>query len=115
MATQTMTPETMTPELLELIAGRFKVLAEPARLQILNALRAGEMTVTELIEATGIKQANVSKHLQLLYAAGFVDRRKVGLHVYYHIADEGVFQLCQLVCGRLRAETDERQALLAQR
>lgn len=114
MATETTVAEMLSSELLALIAGRFKVLAEPARLQILNALRAGEMTVTELIEATGIKQANVSKHLQLLHSAGFVGRRKAGLHVYYHIADEGVFQLCHLVCGRLRAETDERRALLAQ-
>ena len=53
--------------------------SEPARLQILDALRDGEMTVTELIDTTGLGQANVSKHLQSLYAAGFVGRRKEGL------------------------------------
>jgi DNA-binding transcriptional ArsR family regulator len=67
---------TPSPELLRLIAERFKVLAEPARLEILSALRAGEMTVSELVDATGLGQANVSKHLRLLLAHGFVRRRK---------------------------------------
>lgn len=107
--------EALTPELMVLIAERFKVLAEPARLQILNALRPGEKTVTELIEATGIKQANLSKHLQHLHAAGFVARRKAGLHVHYHIADEDIFRLCALVCGRLQAEADQRRAVLMAR
>jgi ArsR family transcriptional regulator len=102
-------------ELLTIIAERFKVLGEPARLQLLNTLRGGERTVTELVEMTGIKQANVSKHLQLLFAAGFVERRKVGLHVYYVIADPDVFELCHLVCGRLETQAGARLALLAQR
>lgn len=101
--------------LLTLIAERFKVLSEPARLQILNTLRGGERTVTELVELTGIKQANVSKHLQVLFAVGFVTRRKVGLHVYYAIADSDVFELCHLVCGRLETQAGDRLALLAQR
>lgn len=103
----------MTPELLALVAERFKALAEPARLQILNALRAGEMTVGELVDATGLGQANVSKHLQLLYALGFVTRRKEGLFVHYALADRGVFQLCDIMCGRLEAETRSRRKLLA--
>lgn len=107
--------EPLTPEQMVLIAERFKVLAEPARLQILNTLRGSERTVTDLIDATGIKQANLSKHLQQLHAAGFVARRKAGLHVYYHIADGEVFHLCRLVCGRLQAEADRRRAVLAPR
>ena len=107
--------DALTPELLAIIAERFKVLAEPARLEILNALRAGERTVTDLVAATGMKQANVSKHLQALHAAGFVGRRKAGLHVHYHIADEDVFELCRLVCGRLEAEAGRRLALLTRR
>lgn len=103
----------MTPELLALVAERFRALAEPARLQILNALRAGEMTVGGLVEATGLGQANVSKHLQLLHSLGFVGRRKEGLFVYYALADKGVFQLCDVMCGRLEAETKVRRRLLA--
>lgn len=103
----------LTPELLELVAERFKALAEPARLRILNALREGEMTVTEIMEATGMGQANVSKHLQLLTSLGFVARRKEGLYVHYRLADEDVFQLCDLMCGRLAREAGERERVLA--
>lgn len=103
----------MTPDLLALIADRFKALAEPARLQILNALRAGEMTVGELVEETELGQANVSKHLQLLHGLNFVGRRKDGLFVYYALADRRVFQLCDIMCGRLKAEMQTRRKLLS--
>ena len=103
----------LTPEVLVLVAERFKALAEPARLQILNCLRGGEMTVTELVEETELGQANVSKHLQLLHTLGFVNRRKEGLYVYYALADKSVFQLCDVMCGRLDAEMKARRKLLA--
>jgi DNA-binding transcriptional ArsR family regulator len=106
---------TLTPELLNIIAERFKAMGEPARLQILDALRSGEMTVTELIEETGLGQGNVSKHLQLLHALGFVTRRKEGLHVYYALADRDVFKLCDIMCGRLEAEARARKRVLAAR
>ena len=79
------------------MAERFKGLAEPARLQILHALRDGEMTVSRLIETTSLGQANVSKHLQLLHAGGFVGRRKEGLFVYYSLADPEVLRLFDLM------------------
>ncbi len=103
----------LTPEMLELVADRFKVLAEPARLELLNHLRSGEMTVSDLVEESGLAQANVSKHLRLLHSAGFVTRRKDGLFVYYALADRGVFQLCDIMCERLDAETKARRRLLA--
>jgi ArsR family transcriptional regulator len=103
----------LTADVLALIADRFKVLAEPARLQMLSALRAGEMTVSELVEELKLGQANVSKHLQLLHASGFVARRKEGLHVYYRLADQSVFQLCEIMCGRLEAEAKARSKVLA--
>ena len=102
----------LTPELLELIAERFKALAEPARLKILNVLRDGEKSVSQLMEETGLGQANVSKHLQLLHGLGFVDRRKEGLYVHYSLASEDVFRLCDIVCGRLAVEADTRGRLL---
>lgn len=110
-----MSPFPLTPELLTLVAERFKALAEPARLTILNSLRNREMTVSELIDATGLAQANVSKHLRLLHGLGFVDRRKEGLYVYYRLADQDVFQLCDIMCGRLEREADVRNRLLAGR
>jgi DNA-binding transcriptional ArsR family regulator len=104
-----------TRELIELIAGRFKALGEPARLNLLNALRGGEMTVNELVDATGLGQANVSKHLQSLYAAKFVDRRKEGLFTYYALADRDVFRLCDLMCGRIEEELAGHRKVLAAR
>lgn len=104
---------TLTPELLEVIAGRFRALAEPARLRLLSALRdAGEQTASELMEAAGLGQANTSKHLQILHAAGFVSRRKDGVYVRYRLAGDDVFALCDLMCGRLQAEEASRRQLL---
>jgi DNA-binding transcriptional ArsR family regulator len=103
-----MASQPLTPELLELIGERFKALAEPARLNILNTLRDGELSVSDLIERTELGQANLSKHLQLLFRAGFVDRRKDGLYVYYRLADEDVFRLCDIMCGRLEREAGLR-------
>lgn len=102
----------LTPELVEVVAERFKALAEPARLKILNVLRAGEKTVSEIMEGTGLGQANASKHLQQLHSLGFVTRRKAGLYVHYGLADDDVFRLCDIMCGRLATETDRRRELL---
>lgn len=103
----------MTPEVLMLIAERFKALGEPARLQILNVLRSGELTVSEVVEETGLGQANVSRHLQLLHSLNFVTRRKDGLHVFYEITDASILGLCDLMCGRIAAEARQRGKLLA--
>jgi DNA-binding transcriptional ArsR family regulator len=101
--------------LLEPIAERFKALAEPARLRILRELRGGERTVTELIDATGLNQANLSKHLQLLHAQRFVARRKEGLYVHYRLADEDVFRLCDLVCDRMERELESSREVARER
>lgn len=105
----------LTTELMAIIADRFKALGEPARLQILDALREGEASVTELVDATGLGQANVSKHLGLLHGLGFVTRRKEGLYAYYGLADRDVFRLCDIMCTRVEAETTARKKVLAGR
>lgn len=105
----------LSPEMIELVAERFRALAEPVRLHIMQALRRGERTVGELVEETELGTANVSKHLQLLHGAGFVTRRKEGLYVYYGLAGEDVFRLCDIMCGRLAAETESRRRMLAGR
>ena len=103
----------LTPELTVLVAERFKALGEPARLQILDCLRRRELTVSEIIDGTGLGQANVSKHLQSLYAAGFVGRRKEGLFTYYDLADQSVFKLCDIMCGRIEQELGTRRKALS--
>ncbi len=104
-----------TPELLELIASRFRVLAEPARLRILHALEGGELTVTDLVERTGLAQGNLSKHLQQLHQSGFVSRRRDGLFAYYALADDRVFALCDMMCGRLEEMVGEARRVLTAR
>jgi DNA-binding transcriptional ArsR family regulator len=109
-----MPPARMTPELFEIVAERFKAFGEPTRLHILYELREKERTVGELVVATGIGQANLSRHLGQLYAAGLVARRKEGLYVYYSLADRDVLKLCDVMCGRLSKESNEmRKALSA--
>jgi DNA-binding transcriptional ArsR family regulator len=107
-----MARDSFTPELLEQIAGRFKLLAEPLRLRLLNALRTGERTVSELVDETGAGQANVSRHLALLHRHNVVSRRKDGLRVHYRIEDRAVFDLCELVCGSLEEDLQRRQRYL---
>ena len=91
----------MTAKTIDLAAERFRVLGEPARLGILQALRQGERCVSDLEADTGLNQANLSRHLQLLSATGMVRRRKDGLFVYYALADATVMKLCEIMCGRV--------------
>jgi ArsR family transcriptional regulator len=101
----------LRPALLVAVAARFKVLSEPARLAVLNALRAGPLHVSALMAATGLSQANLSKHLRVLHAEGLLSRRREGLFVYYEISDRSVMRLCDLVCGAV--ETRARRTVLA--
>ena len=103
----------MSEELTELVAERFKALADPARVRLLSAMRDGERSVGELVEDTGLTQANASKHLARLLQLGFVTRRRDGLHIYYHLADRDVLKLCDLMCGRIEAEARTRRRLFA--
>ncbi len=91
--------EHLTPEGLTLVAGRFRLLSEPLRLQILNRLQAGETSVSQLAEDIGTSQPNVSKHLRLLIEGGIVSRRQEKTSVLVRIADPSVFELCHVVCG----------------
>lgn len=96
-------------EILRLMSERFKALGEPARLQLVYTLRSRELSVNELVEATGLGQANVSKHLQLLHSLRFVKRRKAGLFVYYALADRAVMSLCNMVCRQVTQELESAE------
>ena len=99
-------------ELVELIAERFRALAEPTRMKLLDRLREGEATVLELTALVGTTQQNVSKHLGLLQHAGIVSRRKQGNFAYYRIADETVYALCEDVCDSLQQQLRSLSALV---
>ena len=100
----------LPPEVLQQVAEYFSLLSEPMRLRLLNLLRDGEKCVQELVEATQTSQANVSKHLKIMWQAGILTRRSVGTSAYYRIEDDMIFELCNLVCARL-ATRIEQQAL----
>ena len=101
-------PHPLPEDLAELIARRFRALGEPLRVRLLDQLRDGEKTVNALAQQLGAGQQNVSKHLAVLADAAMVARRKDGTHVYYRIADEDVFALCEQVCGSMQ---DQLRAL----
>jgi DNA-binding transcriptional ArsR family regulator len=93
--------QVLTRDELTQIAGRFKLLGEPMRLRILQAVCKRPLTVGEIVTATGATQANVSKHLSLLATAGILTREKIGQCVYYGMKDQLVVKLCELVRGQL--------------
>lgn len=91
----------LTNDPLELVAERFRVLGEANRLRLANALRSGELSVTELVTLTGLTQANVSRHLSALTMAGFLGRRKEGLKVLYFVVDPSLFDVCLIISAGL--------------
>ena len=100
-------------EAIQFVAARFKVLSEPLRLQILQVLEDGEMSVSAITEAVDATQPNVSKHLKTLQEAGIVGRRHVGNTVYYAIADPSIYTLCEVVCSSLHEQFTAQASALA--
>ena len=105
-------PSPIPDELVELIARRFHLLAEPTRIRLFDRLRGGEATVHQLADELETSQQNVSKHLTLLAEAGVLGRRKDGNCVYYRIADQEVLGLCEQVCGSVERHLLELAALV---
>ncbi|HJV59827.1 MAG TPA: metalloregulator ArsR/SmtB family transcription factor [Albitalea sp.] len=98
--------EGLSAEALEQVAAYFQALSEPTRLQILNLLRDGERNVGELALLCGYTSANISRHLAFLMQQGLVVRESRGTSVYYRIADESVYALCDLVCGNIARQLE---------
>jgi DNA-binding transcriptional ArsR family regulator len=97
----------LPPEALLEVAAYFQTLSEPTRLQILNFLREGERNVGELAQLCGYTAANVSRHLAMLTKHGLVARESRGTSVYYRIADDSVYALCDLVCGNIARQYEQ--------
>ena len=97
----------LPPEALQEVAAYFRTLSEPTRLQILNCLRKGERNVGELARLCGYTAANVSRHLAMLTQCGMVARESRGTSVYYRIADEQIYALCDLVCGNIARQFEQ--------
>jgi DNA-binding transcriptional ArsR family regulator len=105
--------EGLPTEALEQVAAYFQALSEPTRLQILNLLRQREHNVGELAQLCGYTSANVSRHLALLATHGLVARENRGTSVYYRIADESIYALCDLVCDRIARQLEGKASVRA--
>jgi DNA-binding transcriptional ArsR family regulator len=88
---------TLSPQHLEEIAGLFKMLGEPMRLRILQSICQEPRSVSDIVDATESTQANVSKHLALLTAAGLLRRERDGQRVFYSVKEPLVLRLCEVV------------------
>ncbi len=105
-------PSPIPVDLAEMIAARLRVIGDSTRIRILDLLRDQELTVTQITEALDTSQQNGSKHLGVLLQAGIVARRKDGNSSIYSIADRGVYELCEQVCGGLQLQLAELTALV---
>jgi len=85
------------PDVFSLHAEICKTLAHPKRLKILNALRAGERSVGDLLRALEIPKANLSQHLALLRARGVVVHRREGATVFYAVSNPKIIRACDLM------------------
>ena len=83
---------------IEIVAARFKILGESSRMKILRALFAGERCVSEIIEETGLMQANVSKQLRILTEDNILECRADGLRRIYKVIDPTVKEICKILC-----------------
>ncbi|MDJ0620060.1 MAG: metalloregulator ArsR/SmtB family transcription factor [Calothrix sp. MO_192.B10] len=95
-------------EVVQQVAEYFSLLSEPTRLRLLHLLRDEEKCVQELVEATQTSQANVSKHLKIMWQAGILSRRSEGTSAYYRVEDEMIFELCNQVCDRLASRLEQQ-------
>ena len=87
----------LTDSELESVAAQFRVLGEPMRLKIMQALCQKPLAVGEIVAATGATQSNISRHLALLASAGVITRQKNGQFVYYAMSNPLTMKLCELV------------------
>lgn len=85
-----------------------KTLANAKRQQIIDSLRDGEVTVSEVVEKTGIAQANVSQHLAIMRGKGIVNARREGAHVHYSIANPKIIQAFDLITEVMRESLEAR-------
>jgi|SRR5947209_17279613 len=100
-------------EVVELIARRLRVLADPTRIKLLDRLRTNEATVQELTCAVGTTQQNISKHLAVLADAGIIARRRQGGYSYYRVVDESIYRLCEEICGSVARQLESLKNALS--
>lgn len=93
------------------VARHFSLLSEPTRLKILHVICSDELSVSQIVDATGATQTNVSRHLALMHQAGVVTRRREGSAVYYRVDNPAFVEICRNVCVQIASRIDEREPL----
>lgn len=93
----------------EEVSRYFSLLAEPMRIRILHVICNEEKSVSQIVAQTGATQTNVSRHLNTLYAAGVLSRRKQGNFIFYAVSDSTLTDLCRLVCINVAARSEQRE------
>ncbi|MCD6079557.1 MAG: transcriptional regulator, ArsR family-like protein [Ramlibacter sp.] len=93
-------------EVFEMAAEIFRVMSAPMRLKIISCLCNGEKNVSQLLEEIDTTQPNMSQHLNTLYQAGVIGRRREGVQIFYRIVNDRVVTLCRAVCTQIAIESD---------
>lgn len=90
----------------DLAAETFRVMSAPMRLKIINCLCNEEKNVGQLLEEIETTQPNMSQHLNTLFKAKILGRRRDGVQIYYRIINERVVTLCRAVCTQIAIDSD---------
>lgn len=90
----------------DMAAELFRVMSAPMRLKIISCLRDGEKNVSYLLSRIDTTQPNMSQHLNTLYQAGVLGKRREGAQIHYRIVDERVAEICRVVCTRMAIERE---------
>ncbi len=93
-------------EMFDLAAETFRVMSAPMRLKIINCLCTKEKNVGQLLEEIDTTQPNMSQHLNTLFKAKILGRRREGVQIYYRIINERVVTLCRAVCTQIAIDRD---------
>lgn len=105
-AAAAVTPAVESDLVFEMAAEVFRVMSAPMRLKIIASLCNGEKNVTQLLEEIDTTQPNMSQHLNTLYHAGVLGKRREGVQIYYRIINDRVVTLCRAVCTQIAIEAD---------
>jgi ArsR family transcriptional regulator len=92
--------------MIELDAETFRVMSAPMRLKIINSLCDEEKNVGQLLEEIETTQPNMSQHLNTLFKAKILGRRREGVQIYYRIINERVVTLCRALCTQIAIDSD---------
>ncbi len=96
-------------QVFEMAAAIFRVMSSPMRLKIISSLCNGEKNVGQLLDEIETTQPNMSQHLNTLYQAEVLGKRRDGVQIYYRIINDRVATLCRAVCTQIAIESDLQQ------